>query len=93
MLTKEAVEKVAVLSRLKLSEAEVADYSKVLSAVLENFEQIATVDTTGISPLLTPTDITHILREDTVVQSVASEKLLENTPEKSGRLFKVPPVV
>lgn len=93
MLTKETVEKVSVLARLKLSEEEIAEYSQVLSMVLENFEQIANVDTTGVRPLVTPTDMSVNMRPDVAEQVVASDKLLENAPEKSGRLFKVPPVV
>lgn len=93
MLTKETVEKVSVLARLKLSDGEIVEYGKVLSAVLENFEQIAKVDTSGVRPLVTPTDMSVSMRADVVEQVVGSDKLLENAPEKSGRLFKVPPVV
>lgn len=93
MLNKETVEKVSVLARLELSESEIAEYSKVMSVVLENFEQIAKVDTTGVRPLVTPTDMTVSMRADVAEQVVSSDKLLENAPEKSGRLFKVPPVV
>lgn len=93
MLTKETVEKVSILARLKLSESEIAEYSKVLSVVLENFEQIVNVDTNGVRPLVTPTDMSVSMRADVAESAVASDKLLENAPEKSGRLFKVPPVV
>ena len=93
MLTKETVEKVSTLARLKLTEAEIAAFSLRLSAVLENFEQIAQVDTKDIRPLLTPTDMSMTLRPDIAEKVVDSEKLLSNAPEKSGRLFRVPPVV
>jgi aspartyl-tRNA(Asn)/glutamyl-tRNA(Gln) amidotransferase subunit C len=93
MLTKETVEKVSTLARLKLTEAEIAAFSLQLSAVLENFEQIAQVDTKDIRPLLTPTDMSMTLRPDIAEKVVESEKLLSNAPEKSGRLFRVPPVV
>ncbi len=92
MLTKENVEKVAQLARLKLTEAELAAIQNQLSAVLENFEQIAQVDTKDVSPLVTPTEITQTLRAD-VAEVFSSERLLETAPEKSGNLFKVPPVV
>ena len=91
-LTIEAVEKVAQLSRLKLSGDELLMVQSQLSAVLENFEQISQVDTTGIVPLLSPSDITQTLRHDGV-EKFDSEKILANAPEKVGRLFKVPPVV
>lgn len=91
-LTIEAVEKVAQLSRLKLTSEELSMVQAQLSAVLENFEQISQVDTKGIVPLLSPSDITQTLRQD-VATAFDSEKILMNAPEKVGRLFKVPPVV
>lgn len=92
MLTRETVEKVSHLARLKLSEAELKAFSEQLSAVLKNFEQIAAVDTKGVAPLVTPTDMAVHLRPD-VAEQVEGEKMLANAPDKSGRLFKVPPVV
>ena len=91
-LTLADVQKVSHLSRLKLSDEEMTAIQYQLSLVLENFEQIAQVNTEGVRPLFTPTDIVHTMRAD-VVEPFDSEKLLENAPEKSGRLFKVPPVV
>jgi aspartyl-tRNA(Asn)/glutamyl-tRNA(Gln) amidotransferase subunit C len=88
------VAKVSTLARLQLDEAELTSLSETLSAVLANFEQIANIDTAGITPLVTPTDMTMSFREDKVSETLAdSDRLLENAPEKSGRLFKVPPVV
>lgn len=92
MLTTETVEKVAHLARLKLTAPEIEAIRTQLSAVLENFEKISQVDTTGVRPLVTPTDMSQTLRPD-VPEQFDSEKLLSNAPEKSGRLFKVPPVV
>jgi aspartyl-tRNA(Asn)/glutamyl-tRNA(Gln) amidotransferase subunit C len=93
MLDKKTVEKVSGLARLKLTEAELDSYAKVLSAVLSNFEQIAKVDTANVSPLVTPTDMAMSLRPDVAEQMVKAEQILQNAPETSGRLFRVPPVV
>ena len=92
MLDKETVEKVAHLSRLKLTEAELRSIREQLSAVLENFQQISKIETDGVRPLVTPTDMSQHLRPD-IAEKADSEKMLANAPEKSGRLFKVPPVV
>ena len=92
-LNKETVEHVSKLARLKLTNDEIESFALQLSAVLENFEQIAQVDTTDVRPLLTPTDMSQNLRDDIAIAQENSEKYLNNAPEKSGRLFKVPPVV
>lgn len=92
-LTKETVERVAQLARLKLSEQELSAFTKQLSAVLENFEKLDQVDTKDVRPLVTPTDMSMTIREDVVEVNVDPDKILENAPERAGRLYKVPPVV
>jgi aspartyl-tRNA(Asn)/glutamyl-tRNA(Gln) amidotransferase subunit C len=87
------VQKVANLARLKISDAEAMAIAGQLSAVLENFKQLAAVDTTGIEPLVTPTDLSIRLREDEAVVEKDVEAFLANAPARSGNLFKVPPVV
>ena len=93
MIDKETVSHIANLARLNLSDEELETYTKQLSAVLDHFEQLEKVDTSGVEPLLTPSPIVEAPREDKVIASVGAEKLLENAPSKSGNLFKVPPVV
>jgi aspartyl-tRNA(Asn)/glutamyl-tRNA(Gln) amidotransferase subunit C len=93
MLEKDKIRHVSKLARLTLSETELEEFSEVLSAVLENFQQIEKVETANVKPLVTPTDVAVALRADVVERTVTSESLLENAAEKSGRLFKVPPVV
>lgn len=93
MITKETVLKISNLARLQISDDEAVAYSKQLTDTLENFNKIASLDTSGIEPLLTPTEITPHLREDKVVAGPGAEKLLANAPDKSGNLYKVPPVV
>lgn len=87
------VQKVANLARLKISDSEAAAIAGQLSAVLENFKQLAAVDTTGIEPLVTPTDLSIRLREDEAVVEKDVEAFIANAPARSGNLFKVPPVV
>lgn len=87
------VQKVASLARLKISDEEATAIAGQLSAVLENFKQLAVVDTTGIEPLVTPTDLSIRLREDEAVAEKDVEAFVANAPARSGNLFKVPPVV
>lgn len=93
MLKKEDAAHVARLARLKLSDEELTECSQVLTTVLSHFEQIASVNTEGVEPLMTPSEIAMRLRPDIVEESVDSDRFLENTTERSGRLFRVPPVV
>jgi aspartyl-tRNA(Asn)/glutamyl-tRNA(Gln) amidotransferase subunit C len=93
MIDKQTIEKIAKLARLQITDVEAMEYSEQLSKALAHFEQIAKVDTTGVEPLVTPSEIEHTMREDVVVQLFTAEQMTENAPAKIGNLFKVPPVV
>lgn len=93
MIDKKSIEHVAKLARLQISETEAAEYAEQLSKALKYFDQIAAVNTEGIEPLVTPTEIEVYWREDKAFQEFTPEEMTRNAPEKAGNLFKVPPVV
>lgn len=93
MIDKKTIEHIATLSRLKISESEALEYSEQLAKAMQHFEQIAKVDTTGIEPMITPTEIEIYWREDSVQADYSAEEMTANAPDKAGNLFKVPPVV
>lgn len=93
MIDANAVNKVAGLARLQLTEEEKKLYAAQLSAILGYFEQIAKIDTKDVLPLVTPTDVEAFWREDELEKSAGADVAMANAPEKSGNLFKVPPVV
>lgn len=93
MIDSKKIEHIAKLARLKIQPENVQQYSDQLSKVLNHFDQIAQIDTTGIEPLVTPTEIEIFHRHDIADKQLDAEKLLQNAPDRSGNLFKVPPVV
>lgn len=93
MIQREEVEKVAALARLKLSEEETQNYAQQLSAILDYFSQLKDIQTEGVEPMVTPTEMAQYLRADAVQPGFGAEVALANAPERSGNLFKVPPVV
>lgn len=94
MISEEEVSRVALLARLSIGPDEVKKLSDQLSTVLKHFEHISKINTEGIEPLVTPTDIEQFWREDKAEQwQGASESAMKNAPETVGNLFKVPPVV
>ncbi len=68
-------------------------FSQQLSKVLQYVEQIAKVNTEGIEPLVTPTDIKAFWREDLVKKETTAEEVVAGAPQRTGNLFTVPPVV
>lgn len=93
MIDKKTIEHIAKLARLEISEAEANEYSQQLGKALNHFEQIAKINTNGVEPLVTPTEIEEFWREDVAKQEFTSEEMTANAPSKAGNLFKVPPVV
>lgn len=87
------VKKVADLARLHMQPDEESKYQAQLSAIFKYFEEVALIDTNGIEPLTTPTEIEQVWRADEKVAELTTEDALSNAPAKSGQLFRVPPVV
>lgn len=87
------VKKIAQLARLTLREEESAAYENHFRAILKYFEALEKVDTEGVEPMVTPTPMEQFWRQDQVVEWEGAEQALANAPERSGHLFKVPPVV
>lgn len=93
MIDKKTIEHIAKLARLEITEAEATEYSQQLGKALSHFEQISKINTAGIEPLVTPTEIEEFWREDIAKQEFSPEEMTSNAPSKAGNLFKVPPVV
>ncbi|MCB0410913.1 MAG: Asp-tRNA(Asn)/Glu-tRNA(Gln) amidotransferase subunit GatC [Bdellovibrionales bacterium] len=87
------LKKVAHLARLQMSEAELKECTSQLQSVFENFQRIQKVNTEGVEPLVTPTDMEVLYREDLVEKFDGISEALDQAPEKMGNLYKVPPVV
>ena len=85
--------KIAHLAKLKLTHDEALELSSQLSKVIAHFDEISTVNTHNIEPLITPSDLVLKLREDVATQDYTAEEMLKNAPDRQGQLFKVPPVV
>jgi aspartyl-tRNA(Asn)/glutamyl-tRNA(Gln) amidotransferase subunit C len=87
------VRKVAKLSRLELTEAEVEEFTGQLSAILDYVEKMNELDTTNIEPLAHCLPISNVFRQDRVKESLGTEKTLGNAPQRDGEFFKVPKIL
>lgn len=93
MIDRKTIEHIAKLARLQITEAEANEFSQQMEKILQNFKKIENIDTTGVEPMVTPTEIEAYWREDQVIQDYKPEDMVANAPERAGNLFKVPPVV
>jgi len=85
--------KVGRLSRLELSEAEAAEFTGQLGAILEYMAKMNELDTTNVRPLAHCLPMSNCFREDRIKESLGSEKTLGNAPQREGNFFKVPKIL
>jgi len=88
-LSREEVLHIALLARLGLTEAEVDKFREQLSNILENFEVLQQVDTSGIPPTAQSIALQNVVREDEVAPSLPPGQVLANAPQKEGDFFRV----
>ena len=98
MLKKEDVLKVAKLSRLELSDAEIEKFTPQLSSVFEMFERLDAEDLKDVEETSQVTGLENIPREDEVkclddLTCCTTEELLANAPQKDGTGIIVPRVI
>ena len=88
-LSSEEVRHIALLARLGVDEADLEKFSVQLSNILENFEILQRVDTTGVPPTSHPVALNNVLRDDEVAPSLASTEILANAPREEEDCFRV----
>jgi aspartyl-tRNA(Asn)/glutamyl-tRNA(Gln) amidotransferase subunit C len=78
------------MNKLSLPEDERRWVSGRMDALIEAFQALERVDTTGAEPLVSVLDIQNVLREDVHVKMISRETLLENAPEQYDGYFQAP---
>lgn len=91
------VERIAKLTRLRLSAAEAEATLVQLNGIFALIEKMQAISTEGITPLATPLaaieEVTLRLREDVVTEHNEREKFQRNAPAVSDGLYLVPRVL
>jgi aspartyl-tRNA(Asn)/glutamyl-tRNA(Gln) amidotransferase subunit C len=87
------IDKLAMLSRIQLTEAEKEAYSAQLSDILGFFQKLQEVDVEGIRPMAHPFEVEPELREDVAAEPWTAERSLSNAPASRDNQVVVPKVV
>lgn len=93
MLTREDVQKVALLARLQLTPEEEEKFATQLSGILDYFEQLSELDVSDVSPTTRAIDVSNVVRPDYHKPYENREALLDSAPDRDGDFFKVPKIV
>lgn len=89
-ITKDTVQYVANLSKIKLDEKSTAKMQTELGAILEYMEILNSLNTEGIEPMSHIFSITNVMRDDEISESYDREELLNNAREHTDESFVVP---
>ncbi len=89
MLTKEEVLKLAKLSRIALSDAEVEKFQKNLDTVLGYVDELKKVNTDGLEEVNQVTGLVNVQREDKAVMAENHAEIFAQAPEIKDGYFKV----
>ena len=88
-LSREEVLHIARLARLGLTEDEIDRMREQLSNILENFEVLQQVDTSGVPPTAQSVTLQNVVRDDEVAPSLPADDVLANAPCKEDGFFRV----
>jgi aspartyl-tRNA(Asn)/glutamyl-tRNA(Gln) amidotransferase subunit C len=89
-LSRDDVLKLASLSKLRLSEAEIERLRAELSEILNYVEILDQVDTEGLEPTYQVTGLKNVMREDELeTYGYETADLLKNVPAVQDGQFKV----
>jgi aspartyl-tRNA(Asn)/glutamyl-tRNA(Gln) amidotransferase subunit C len=92
-LSPDQVAWIAHLARLELAPAERDQLAHQLSAILDYFDQLGSVNTEGVEPLAHPLSVHNVFRADEPQPSLTVDEALANAPDRRGDYFGVPAVL
>ncbi len=92
-ISKEEVEKVAVLARLALTEGETETFSSEMSSILDYFDKLKEVDTEKVEPTSHASAGRNVMRHDEVRPSLSKEECLMNAPDADKGCLRVPKII
>lgn len=82
--------KLAKLTKLQLSEAEIEEFKKELSEILKYVEKLQNVDVKGLSPTYQVTGLANVMRSDKLVDyGYDPEAMLKNASATEEDQLKV----
>lgn len=93
MLSRQDVEKVALLARLALTPAEVETMTAQLGQIVGYVELLGELNTTGIEPMAHAIDVANVFAADEPQASLPRAAALSNAPLHDEECYLVPAVL
>ncbi|WP_439506791.1 Asp-tRNA(Asn)/Glu-tRNA(Gln) amidotransferase subunit GatC [Sediminibacterium sp.] len=87
------IQHLAHLSRLEISDEQVANYQADMQRMVTFIQQLQALDTNGVAPLRIMADSNNAFRADQITNSLTAKDALKNAPSHDQHYFKVPTVI
>jgi aspartyl-tRNA(Asn)/glutamyl-tRNA(Gln) amidotransferase subunit C len=92
-ISREDIEKVAVLARIKVDDKQVAALESDLGNILDLVDQLGAADTSDVAPMAHPLDAVQRLRADEVTETDQRAAFQAIAPATEDGLYLVPKVI
>jgi aspartyl-tRNA(Asn)/glutamyl-tRNA(Gln) amidotransferase subunit C len=92
-LTREEVEKVSLLARLRLSDEELDRMTKQMGQIVAYVESLSELDTENVEPMAHPLDVSGVFAADELRASLDRDAALAGAPHDDGEFYLVPAVL
>jgi len=92
-LDRDTVHRIAYLARIRVEDERLDQIAGELDGILHWVEQLSEVDTDGVEPMTSVTDVIPPLRTDAINDGNYPDRVLANAPDSVDGFFTVPKVV
>ncbi len=92
-ISRDEVEHVALLARLRLEEKEIEQFTGQINAILDYMDQLNGLATEEVEATSHVIRLGNVIREDEVKASLPEEITLANAPDRDQGFFKVPRIL
>jgi len=92
-ISQETILHIAKLSRLEFKGEELQIIKGDLEKIIGFMDNLSSVNTEGVAPLIFMSQEKNVLREDEATTTVSKEDALKNAPKRDSDYFRIPKVL
>jgi len=92
-LDEKLIRHVATLSRIELTDAQVATFGRQFADIVAYMDKLQELDTENVAPMAHAVDVRNVFGADEPGESLAADVALANAPDRDGDFYKVPKVI
>ena len=92
-LSRQDVEKVSLLARLRLEGDELDQMTTQLGEIVGYVDQLSELDTADVPPMAHAVEMANVFAEDVVNPSYDREAILANAPKRDDECYRDPAVL